>query len=273
MRFARHRRHMREMIAELNRERQSVSVVPPFRPLLALTLLLMTAHRLPAPISEESTPTPKPKQESTPRPKPKTEAAPKPKAASKLSFTGTWSGTTINQSSDGSSGAASYIVKISDDEKAVLVNVGEVGKTVGGPPSPASCTRFGEALTWSFSSAGGTTTYTMRLNSNGTASFLREGQYTGGDYDGITYSQTGTFTKNGAFVATDAASPPTTEAVAQPTPKARKGGLPVAQAVPNKPGYVYNPFDPTSKILVNVNGIASGSKAREPSSGKLFIVP
>jgi len=189
MRFARHRRHMREMIAELNRERQSVSVVPPFRPLLALTLLLMTAHRLPAPISEESTPTPKPKQESTPRPKPKTEAAPKPKAASKLSFTGTWSGTTINQSSDGSSGAASYIVKISDDEKAVLVNVGEVGKTVGGPPSPASCTRFGEALTWSFSSAGGTTTYTMRLNSNGTASFLREGQYTGGDYDGITYSQ------------------------------------------------------------------------------------
>jgi hypothetical protein len=246
---------------------------PPIRVLLAATLLLVTAHRLPAPISEEATPTPKPKQESTPKPKPKPESTPKPKPTPNRSFAGTWTGNTTNTSSDGSSGASSYVIKISDDEKAVLINVGEVGKPVGGPPTPSSCTRFGEALTWSLSGAAGTTTYTMRLNSNGTASFLREGQFTGGDYDGTTYSHSGTLMKNAAFVATDAASPPTTEAVAQPTPKARKGGLPVAQAVPNKPGYVYNPFDPTSKILVNVNGMASGSKAREPSSGKLFIIP
>jgi hypothetical protein len=248
---------------------------PPIRILLAALLLFAAAHRLPAPISEEATPTPKPKQESTPRPKPKVESTPKPKAAPKLSFAGTWSGTTTNTSSDGSSGSSSYVVKISDDEKAVLISMGEVGKTISGPPSPASCTRFGEALTWSFSGAGGTTTYTMRLNSNGTASFLREGQYTGGDYDGTTYSHAGTFTKNGAFVETNsgtASSVTLPEASVQPASKT-KGGLPVAQPVPNKPGYVYNPFDPATKVLLNVSGRASGSKAKDPFSGKLFIVP
>ncbi|MEY2480447.1 MAG: hypothetical protein QOI04_1374 [Verrucomicrobiota bacterium] len=249
--------------------RQTISL------LLAALLLIATANRSPAPVTEDSTPTPtpKPKQESTPRPKPKTQSAPKPKAPAGASFAGTWAGNTVNNASDGSSGSASYVIKISNDEKAVLITMGEAGKTVSGPPTPTTCTRFGDALTWSFSASDGTTTYTMKLNSNGTASFLREGRYIGGDLDGITYSHAGTFTKNGAAAPIDSATAASTEVVPQPTPKTGKGGLPVAAPVPNKPGYVYNPFDPNSKILLNVNGKASGSKVKDPFSGKLFIVP
>jgi hypothetical protein len=257
------------MIAEFNRDRQSVSMSPPFRPLLVLTLLLITAHRSPAPISEESTP--RPKQASTPRPKPKVESTPRPNR----SLAGNWAGTTSGTNTAGTSYQLIYSIKISDDEKTVWLRFHKPEQEPVGPGYQAPCNRFGETLTWTLTFPASTCTDTFRLNSDGTAIYVSEGSYTSDD-TGYTFKETGTFTKNGAFVATAAASPPTTEAVApvaQPTPQSRKGGLPVAQAVPNKPGYVYNPFDPTSKILVNVGGIRSGSKAREPTSGKLFIVP
>jgi hypothetical protein len=56
-----------------------------------ITLLLITAPRLPAPISEEATPTPKPTAVAKPKPKPV--AAPKPKPTPP-SFAETWSGVT-----------------------------------------------------------------------------------------------------------------------------------------------------------------------------------
>jgi len=59
------------------------------RLLLPITLLLIAAHRLPAPISEEATtPKPQPKREATPKPKPKPEATPKPKPTPNRSFVG-----------------------------------------------------------------------------------------------------------------------------------------------------------------------------------------
>jgi hypothetical protein len=74
--------------------------------LLVAALLLITAHRLPAPISEESTPTPppeqstKPKSKPLPKPKPKSEASEsatnpvRQQRNSKQSrFAGTWAGT------------------------------------------------------------------------------------------------------------------------------------------------------------------------------------
>jgi hypothetical protein len=71
--------------------------------------------------------------------------------------------------------------------------------------------------------------------------------------------------------------PQTTGTVApQATPTTatkNPGGLPVAKAVPNKPGFVYNPFDPNSKILLDIRGKPSGTKLIEPKSGKLFIAP
>jgi hypothetical protein len=49
--------------------------------------------------------------------------------------------------------------------------------------------------------------------------------------------------------------------------------VPVAKAVPNKPGFVYNPFQPNSRVLLDVRGKPSGTKLIEPGSGKLFVVP
>jgi len=48
--------------------------------------------------------------------------------------------------------------------------------------------------------------------------------------------------------------------------------LPTAKAVPGKPGYVYSPYDPNGGY-VDVNGFTSGSKVKDPYSGKIFLVP
>jgi len=59
------------------------------------------------------------------------------------------------------------------------------------------------------------------------------------------------------------------------TPVARKvaSEFPTARPVPEKPGFVYNPYDPTAKRLLDVTGKPSGSKVKDPSTGKMFIVP
>jgi hypothetical protein len=48
--------------------------------------------------------------------------------------------------------------------------------------------------------------------------------------------------------------------------------FPTARPVPNKPGYVFSPFDPSGGY-VDVTGYASGSKVKDPYSGKIFLVP
>jgi hypothetical protein len=47
---------------------------------------------------------------------------------------------------------------------------------------------------------------------------------------------------------------------------------PTAKNVPGKPGYVFSPFDPSGGY-VDVNGYPSGSKVKDPYSGKVFLVP
>ena len=49
--------------------------------------------------------------------------------------------------------------------------------------------------------------------------------------------------------------------------------IPTAKPNPNRPGFVYNPFDPTATRLLDVRGKPSGAKVKEPSTGKTFIVP
>jgi hypothetical protein len=49
--------------------------------------------------------------------------------------------------------------------------------------------------------------------------------------------------------------------------------FPTAKPAPEKPGFVYNPFDPTSRIFIDVRGKPSVSKLVDPKSGKTFIVP
>lgn len=58
----------------------------------------------------------------------------------------------------------------------------------------------------------------------------------------------------------------TTSAPRQPT------ALPTARQVPGKPGFVYSPYNPDGGY-VDVTGFASGTEAKDPYSGKIFIVP
>ncbi len=62
---------------------------------------------------------------------------------------------------------------------------------------------------------------------------------------------------------------PSSQRTAASTPDSK---IPYAKPVPGKPGYVYSPFDPNGGY-VDVTGYASGSKAKDPYSGKIFIVP
>jgi hypothetical protein len=48
--------------------------------------------------------------------------------------------------------------------------------------------------------------------------------------------------------------------------------FPTAKAVPGKPGYVSSPFD-TKGRYIDVRGYSPGSKAKDPWTGKIFIVP
>lgn len=238
----------------------------------ALLMLLLTTQRLPAPISEvpQTTPPPKPKQ-AAPKIKSKPEATPKPKATPNRSFAGTWSGSVIAKASDGSdNSSATYIIRISDDEKTVWINWNQSGQPISGPGYQAPCNRFRETLTWSFTFPASINTDTLRINTDGTASFVREGKWTSGDNEGITYNHTGTFSRP------DVSSAPSLQQTAAPIATAAPksvGGLPVAKPVPDKPGFVYNPFDSNTKVLLDVRGKASGTKVKDPFSGKLFVVP
>jgi hypothetical protein len=163
-------------------------------PLVAVAItLLISAHRLLAPISEAPQPTPTPKREATPRSKPKPEATPKPKASPNLSFAGNWAGPVTAIASNGQRGNSNYILRISDDEKTVWINWNLVGQTISGAGYQASCNRFRGALTWSFVFPGEIITDTLRLNANGTANFTAEGKWTTGDNAGLTFTHTGVF--------------------------------------------------------------------------------
>ena len=48
--------------------------------------------------------------------------------------------------------------------------------------------------------------------------------------------------------------------------------FPTAKAVPDKPGYVFSPFDSSGRY-VDVSGYTPGSKVKDPWTDKIFIVP
>jgi hypothetical protein len=61
-------------------------------------------------------------------------------------------------------------------------------------------------------------------------------------------------------------APPPTVTPAKPS------SLPVGIKVNGKPGFVYSPYDKTAGI-VDVQGMAPGTKVKCPYTGKVFIVP
>ena len=48
--------------------------------------------------------------------------------------------------------------------------------------------------------------------------------------------------------------------------------FPTARAVPDKPGYVFSPFDSSGRY-VDVSGYAPGTKVKDPWTDKIFVVP
>jgi hypothetical protein len=62
----------------------------------------------------------------------------------------------------------------------------------------------------------------------------------------------------------------------KPSPPAQASStstaFPTAKAVPDKPGYVFSPFDSSGRY-VDVSGYAPGTKVKDPWTDKIFVVP
>jgi hypothetical protein len=68
----------------------------------------------------------------------------------------------------------------------------------------------------------------------------------------------------------------TTQPEPRPSPQAQASStstaFPTARAVPDKPGYVFSPFDSSGRY-VDVSGYTPGTKVKDPWTEKIFIVP
>ena len=67
----------------------------------------------------------------------------------------------------------------------------------------------------------------------------------------------------------------TTQPEPKPSPPAQVStstAFPTAKAVPDKPGYVFSPFDSSGRY-VDVSGYTSGTKVKDPWTEKVFVVP
>jgi hypothetical protein len=67
----------------------------------------------------------------------------------------------------------------------------------------------------------------------------------------------------------------TTQPESRPSSPAQSSSstaFPTAKAVPDKPGYVFSPFDSSGRY-VDVSGYTSGTKVKDPWTDKIFVVP
>jgi hypothetical protein len=83
--------------------------------------------------------------------------------------------------------------------------------------------------------------------------------------------------RRGGLSRTTKSSPPALKVKPSSSPPPRTSSsteltFPTAKAVPGKPGYVFSPFD-TKGRYIDVNGYPAGSKAKDPWTDKIFIVP
>jgi hypothetical protein len=66
-------------------------------------------------------------------------------------------------------------------------------------------------------------------------------------------------------------SPTTSPASSEKRTAEETAALPYARPVPDKPGFVYSPYD--EKFLIDVRGAPPGTVVNDPNSGKAFRVP
>jgi len=209
----------------------------------------MIAHPSPAPIVEEN-PTPAEQQTTKRSSKSKRKTAEvseenqspetaKPKESSKPRdrFAGTWTGK-INQ---GIIGDVVFTLTFAPGGSQVTEHT-----SFGTYTHPVASN--GQTGTWK-SGLLNDVNWTFTLNSNGSSAHVTAKSILGVNGDA-------TFHRGG---------PP---AVVKP-----KSEFPIAKPVPEQPGFVYNPFDPTSRVFIDVRGKPSGTKLVDPKSGKAFIVP
>jgi hypothetical protein len=224
---------------------------------LSVLLLLITAHRLPAPVAEEPE-TPAPALEQAPKPKWKrsvransratsndNESAKPPVPSGPAKFAGNWFGTI----SQGLWGNLKIPLVINADGTSVKMTAGERPATLNGNTITWRSGLFNE-IAWTLTPQkdGITALVTSKsgLGVNGTATFYR--------------------TQNPV-----ASAPPPKPAATTTTPP--PADVPMAKPVPDKPGYVYSPFDPNSKVVLDVRDKAHGATVRDLASGRRFIVP
>jgi hypothetical protein len=229
--------------------------------LVGSLLLFLSAQQLPAPILEEN-PTPAPEQ----TPKPKVKRSPKPKAIAedvdktaaqrtraavatptpiRDRFDGAWVGTLNNLPFAGN---VEFTLFVSGSGTSVI----EKSVNFGSNTFQSNCD--GNTMRWETGSS-----WTLTPNPDGQTAL-------------ITCNNAGFFGV-GAFSLSTIFRRTTVSQVSTPVATSSTKTMPVAKPVPDKPGFVYNPFDPNSRVLLDVRGKASGTKLIEPKSGKLFVVP
>lgn len=150
---------------------------------LSVIVLLLTTHRLPAPITEISEPTATPNAKAK-KASAKNESRPAAKPAAKPagSFAGTWTGTTQgtgNTTFGNQKNSSSYSIQISPDEKTLSVE--QKGNYYSKLRlSQIACNRHGDSLIWSYEGSAlvrVTGTCTLRLNADGTAGLTDQRRY------------------------------------------------------------------------------------------------
>lgn len=214
--------------------------------LVVLLSILVIVERAPAPIIEPTeSPKPTPEEEGTKRSakarrrsvetseESKSAQPPKPKER----FAGTWSGK-INQ---GIWGDVPYTLTLAAGGSQVTEHSG-----FGTYTHPA--TSNGQTTTWKTGLLN-EVTWTFTPNSDGNTAQVKANSPLG-------VNGSSTFQRGG--------TPAVAKVVSQ---------FPIAKPVAEKPGFVYNPYDPTAKRLLDVTGKPSGTKVKDPSTGKMFIVP
>ena len=236
---------------------------------LSAVVVLLATHRLPAPIVEsEEKPTPAAEESA----KPKVKRASRPKSSNSESsensgrqpahapataptppanpFEGTWIGTLNNLPFAGN-------VQFTLGVTAAGTAVTEQSANFGTHNFQVNCD--GTTMRWETGSS-----WTLTPNADRSTAL-------------VTCSNPGFF-GIGAFNLSTvfrrvAATPQTATAPTAVRPTDKRNSLPVAKPVPGKPGFVYNPFDASSNMLLDVRGKASGAKVKDPFSGQLFVVP
>jgi hypothetical protein len=244
----------------------------PLRFLALLLLILVIAQRSPAPIVEEN-PAPAP-QESVSQPKPKHSAksklnveqreasnkrhestqatqskARKPENQSRCA--GVWMGVL----SFGILGTADETLTI-DPTGTVVVERNQFGSATHRATWDGTTVRFQ-------SGALNEIAFTLSPNADGQAAVVTANSM-------FIANPGAAFRKIANYEAAAGVAPSaSTTATASQNPNE----VPTAKPVSGRPGFVYNPFDPTAARLLDVRGKPSGTRLKDPVSGKLFIVP